>query len=58
MSFSGGGRNRYARSNLNDSPPAVPRERRTRTASKIVVFFVPSKGEVTVVLAAILAWTT
>ncbi len=54
MSFSGGGRHRFARSTFRETPPAAPRERRTRTASKIVVFFGPYKGEVLVVLAAIL----
>ncbi len=54
MSFSGGGRHRYASSTLREKQPPVPRERRTRTARKIMVFFVPYKVEVTVVLGAIL----
>lgn len=54
MSFHGGGRGRYARSSFGERPPAVPRERRARTAGKIVAFFGPYKLEVAVVLGAIL----
>jgi ATP-binding cassette subfamily B protein len=53
MSFSGGGRRRFAASTLRDSQPSVPPERRTRTARKIVAFFVPYRTEVLVVLGAI-----
>src|SRR5665811_2558749 len=58
MSFSGGmsggGRRRFAASTMNPDQPSVPRETRTRTAGKIVRFFVPYKAEVLVVLFAIL----
>jgi ATP-binding cassette subfamily B protein len=54
MSFSGGGRHRFAGSTLREDPPSVPRERRARTARKIVAFFVPYRSEVLVVLGAIL----
>jgi ATP-binding cassette subfamily B protein len=54
MSFSGGGRHRFAASTQRPDAPPVPRERRTRTATKIVRFFVPYRLEVMVVLGAIL----
>ena len=54
MSFSGGGRHRFAASTQRPDAPPVPRERRTRTATKIVRFFVPYRREVMVVLGAIL----
>jgi ATP-binding cassette subfamily B protein len=55
MAFQGGGgRGRYARSQMNDKLPPVPRERRYLTARKIIVFFVPYRREVMVVLGAIL----
>ena len=58
MSFSGGssggGRRRFAASSMKQDQPSVPRERRIRTASKIVRFFVPYKAEVVIVLVAIL----
>jgi ATP-binding cassette subfamily B protein len=55
MAFAGGsGRGRYARSQVNDKLPPVPRERRYLTARKIMVFFVPYRFEVMVVLGAIL----
>src|ERR1035437_3249253 len=54
MSFSGGGRHRFAGSTLREDPPSVPRERRAQTARKIVAFFVPYRTEVLVVLGAIL----
>jgi ATP-binding cassette subfamily B protein len=54
MSFAGGGRHRFANSTLREKQQPVPRERRTRTARKIMVFFVPYKLEVLVVLGAIL----
>jgi len=54
MSFSGGGRHRFAASTQRPDAPPVPRERRTRTATKIVRFFVPYRAEVMVVLGAIL----
>jgi ATP-binding cassette subfamily B protein len=54
MSFSGGGRYRYAASTARDNPARRPHEPRTRTARKIVRFFAPYRTEVTVVLVAIL----
>ncbi|HJX67627.1 MAG TPA: ABC transporter ATP-binding protein [Candidatus Limnocylindrales bacterium] len=54
MSFSGGGRYRYAASTARDNPAGRPHEPRTRTARKIVRFFAPYRTEVTVVLVAIL----
>ena len=54
MTSSGGGGNRFARSTLRDERAPVPRERRTRTARKIVRFFAPYKAEVLIVLGAIL----
>ncbi len=54
MSFSGGGRHRFAASTMTKEEAPVPRERRTRTAHKIVPFFAPYKAEVLVVLGAIL----
>ena len=54
MSFTGGGRHRFADSSMRDGHTPVPRERRYRTARKIVVFFVPYQAEVVVVLGAIL----
>ena len=55
MSFpGGGGRGRYARSTIRQPQPPMPAGRRYLTARKIVVFFVPYKFEVTVVLGAIL----
>ena len=55
MAFQGGGgRGRYARSQMNDKLPPVRRERRYLTARKIMVFFVPYRFEVMVVLGAIL----
>ncbi|HEY5487708.1 MAG TPA: ABC transporter ATP-binding protein [Candidatus Limnocylindrales bacterium] len=53
MSMSGGGRRRYAASTMKQDQPEIPREPRTRTAAKIVRFFVPYKAEVLVVLFAI-----
>ncbi|HEX7496874.1 MAG TPA: ABC transporter ATP-binding protein [Candidatus Limnocylindrales bacterium] len=54
MSFSGGGRHRLANSTMRDGHRPVPKERRYLTARKIVVFFVPYRTEVGVVLGAIL----
>jgi ATP-binding cassette subfamily B protein len=54
MSFTGGGRHRFADSTMRDHQPRVPRERRYITARKIVAFFVPYRAEVVVVLSAIL----
>jgi ATP-binding cassette subfamily B protein len=54
MSFPGGGRRRFAESTSRRDQPPVPRERRYLTARKIVVFFVPYRFEVLVVLGAIL----
>jgi ATP-binding cassette subfamily B protein len=54
MSFYGGGRGRFAASTSRQEQPPVPRERRYLTARKIVVFFVPYRFEVLVVLGAIL----
>ena len=54
MSFPGGGRRRFAESTSRGEQPPVPRERRYLTARKIVVFFVPYRFEVLVVLGAIL----
>jgi ATP-binding cassette, subfamily B, bacterial len=55
MSFpGGGGRGRYARSTIPQPQPPMPAGQRYLTARKIVVFFVPYKLEVTVVLGAIL----
>ena len=54
MSFSGGGRRRFAASTLREPQPPVPARRRFGTAAKIVRFFGPYRLEVTVVLAAIL----
>ena len=51
--MSGGGRRRYAASTMKQDLPEIPREPRTRTAAKIVRFFVPYKAEVLVVLFAI-----
>ncbi len=53
-SFSGGGRHRYADTTYRDNPTRRQLEPRTRTARKIVRFFVPYKTEVLVVLGAIL----
>src|SRR5664279_605130 len=54
MSFSGGGRHRLASSTIRDGHGPVPKERRYLTARKIVVFFVPYRTEVSIVLGAIL----
>ena len=54
MSFSGGGRHRLASSTMRDGHGPVPKERRYLTARKIVVFFVPYRTEVSIVLGAIL----
>jgi len=51
--MSGGGRRRFAASTMTQDQPPIPRERRRRTAGKIVRFFVPYKAEVLVVLVAI-----
>ncbi len=53
MAFTGGGRHPFADSTPRSYPP-MPRERRYRTARKIVAFFVPYRTEVYVVLGAIL----
>jgi len=52
--MSGGGRRRYAASTMKQDQPSVPRERRIRTATKIVRFFVPYKAPVIVVFLTIL----
>jgi ATP-binding cassette, subfamily B, bacterial len=56
MSFpgGGGGRGRYARSTNREPQPPMRPGRRYMTARKIVVFFVPYRFEVMVVLGAIL----
>src|SRR5664280_2808339 len=54
MSYSGGGRHRFAAITARDNPAGPPHEPRTRTARKIVRFFAPYKTEVVVVLVAIL----
>jgi ATP-binding cassette subfamily B protein len=54
MSFSGGGRHRFAATTARDNPAGRPHEPRTRTARKIVRFFAPYRTEVLVVLVAIL----
>jgi ATP-binding cassette, subfamily B, bacterial len=54
MSFTGGGRRRFAASTLREPEPPVPPGRRFRTAARIVRFFGPYKLEVLVVLSAIL----
>ena len=54
MSFSGGGRRRFAASSSRDNRIDPPREPRTRTAGKILRFFEPYKAEVVVVFTAIL----
>src|ERR1035437_120769 len=58
MSFSGGmsggGRRRFAASTMKQDQPSAPHEPRTRTASKIVRFFVPYKAPVLVVFVTIL----
>src|SRR5664280_1345951 len=58
MAFSGGGRRRFAASTMQQDQPPVPGRRRTRTASKILVFFVPYRRQVAVVLFAILLTST
>jgi ATP-binding cassette subfamily B protein len=58
MSFFGGGRRRFAASTINQEQPPVPRERRWTTARKILVFFVPYRLPVLVVLGAILLTST
>ncbi len=55
MSFSGGGRRRFAASSLREPEPPVPVRQRFRTAAKIIRFFGPYKLEVSVVFTAILA---
>ncbi len=50
----GRGRGRYDRSTLREPQPPLPPGRRYETARKIIVFFVPYRPEVTVVLGAIL----
>jgi ATP-binding cassette subfamily B protein len=54
LSFSGGGRHRYAASSARDATAGRPHEPRIRTARKIVPFFAPYRTEVLVVLGAIL----
>jgi ATP-binding cassette subfamily B protein len=54
MSFSGGGRHRYAASTARDATASPPHEPRIRTARKIIPFFAPYRTEVLVVLGAIL----
>ncbi len=54
MSYSGGGRHRFAATTAREDPSGTPHEPRTRTARKIVRFFAPYRIEVTVVLGAIL----
>jgi len=58
MAFSGGGRRRFAASTMQQDQSPVPGRRRTRTASKILVFFVPYRRQVAVVLVAILLTST
>jgi len=58
MAFSGGGRRRFAASTMQQDQPPVPGRRRARTASKILVFFVPYRRQVAVVLFAILVTST
>jgi ATP-binding cassette subfamily B protein len=58
MAFSGGGRRRFAASTMQQDQSPVPGRRRTRTASKILVFFVPYRRQVAVVLFAILLTST
>ena len=58
MAFSGGGRRRFAASTMQQDQPPVPGRRRARTASKILVFFVPNRRQVAVVLFAILVTST
>ncbi len=58
MAFSGGGRRRFAASTMQQDQPPVPGRRRARTASKILVFFVPYRRQVAVVLFAILLTST
>ena len=58
MAFPGGGRRRFAASTMQQDQSPVPGRRRTRTASKILVFFVPYRRQVAVVLFAILVTST
>jgi ATP-binding cassette subfamily B protein len=58
MAFSGGGRRRFAASTMQQDQSPLPGRRRTRTASKILVFFVPYRRQVAVVLFAILLTST
>jgi ATP-binding cassette, subfamily B, bacterial len=53
MSFYGGG-HRSAATKSSDGQPPVPQERRIRTARKVVSFFGPYRGQILVVLGAIL----
>ena len=55
MSFSGGGRRRFAASSMRDEEPVVRPGERRRTAYKIARFFRPYRLEVSVVFVAILA---
>ncbi len=49
----GGGFGRFSRSSMRDDQP-LPRERRLATTGKVLGFFGPYRGEILVVLAAIL----
>jgi len=55
----GGGRGRMGGGGMfgepTEAPPSIPKERRGRTIRRIVAFFRPYRGRVTVVLVAILA---
>jgi ATP-binding cassette, subfamily B, bacterial len=57
MSFfggGGGGGGRSAATRSGEGQPPVPRERRSRTARKVIAFFGPYRGQVFVVFCAIL----
>jgi ATP-binding cassette subfamily B protein len=55
MRVFGGGFRRFSASTMKQDEPLVPKGRRVATARKILAFFGPYRGEILVVLVAILA---